>query len=69
MTTKKHLWAIQTKQGNYVTWGYYEYAFNTALFKTKKHADIWLEDNGYWKRLGAKVVRVTVTVKEYMSVE
>ena len=65
--TKKHLWAIQTKRGGFVTYGYYEPTFNTALFKTKRHAEMWLEDNHYWRNLNVHIVRVTVTVKEYMT--
>lgn len=65
--TKKHLWAIQTKRGGFVTYGYYEPTFNTALFKTKRHAEMWLEDKHYWLNLNVRIVRVTVTVKEYMT--
>jgi hypothetical protein len=65
--TKKVLWAIQTKRGGFVTYGYYEPTFNTALFKTRKHAEMWLEDNPYWQKLNVRIVKVTVTVKEFMT--
>lgn len=36
----------------------------TALFRTRKHALVWLEDNHYWSRLKAEPVRVKVSITE-----
>ena len=37
---------------------------NTILFRTRKHAESWLEDNPYWVKLKAKPVKVKVTITE-----
>lgn len=37
---------------------------NTLLFRTRKHAISWLEDNPYWVRLKAQPVKVKVTITE-----
>lgn len=37
---------------------------NTILFRTRKHALAWLEDNPYWVKLKAQPVKVKVTITE-----
>ena len=66
--SKKLSWAIKTQRGNFVNrpplihWE----ADRVLLFRTKKQAQEWLEKSIYWGPK-AQVVRVTVTVKEYLS--
>jgi hypothetical protein len=42
----------------------YDKAVHTALFRKKKAAQVWIEENKHWKNLGAKPVKVKVTITE-----
>lgn len=61
---KKACWAVQWKGKLVRTSDRYGDPVQTALFRTRKHAQAWLEDNRYWSRIGAFVVRVKVTIVE-----
>lgn len=61
---KKVCWAIEHR-GTFVTDRRdFSQPVPTALFRTRKHALVWLEDNPYWSRLKAHPVRVKVTITE-----
>ena len=61
---RKFCWAIKVKSG-FVTENRDPYQpVRTALFRTRKHALVWLEDNHYWLRMKAHPVRVKVTITE-----
>lgn len=66
--SKKTAWAIKTKRDYFVNRPpeFYWEADRTLLFKTRKQATNWLSANNYWGNK-AVVVKVTVTVKEYMT--
>lgn len=59
----KTLWAIKSQHG-LVRDPHYNSALNTLLFKTKKHAQLWLADNTYWLNLKARVIKVKVRLEE-----
>ena len=61
---KKNCWAVQWKGKLASDDGKYGEPVRTALFRSRKHAQAWLEDNRYWSRLGAYVVRVRVSITE-----
>lgn len=62
---KKVCWAVRTRHG-FVQDNYDPFQpFRTILFRSRKHAHAWLEDNQYWVRLKAEPVKVKVTVAEY----
>jgi hypothetical protein len=42
----------------------YDKAVHTALFTKRKAAQVWIEENQHWKNLGAKPVKVKVTITE-----
>ena len=63
--SKKTAWAIKTFRNNFVNRPpqmYWE-ADRVMLFRTKKQAMDWLVASIYWSPK-AKVVRVTITIKE-----
>lgn len=66
--SKKTAWAIKTKRDNFVNRPPQQFweADRTLLFRTRKHAETWLQNNNYWGPK-AEVAKVTVTVKEYME--
>ena len=57
------MWAIELPNGNYVRYEYSDYDLKTALFKTRKRAVAWLEDNPFWRSRSAKVVKVAVKIE------
>jgi len=57
------LWAIQTRNNTFVRHEYTDDDLKVLLFKTKKRADAWLEDNAFWRIRSAKVVRVAVKIE------
>ena len=57
------LWAIQTRNNTFVRHEYTDDDLKELLFKTKKRADAWLEDNAFWRIRSAKVVRVAVKIE------
>jgi len=59
----KTLWAVKTQHG-LVRDPHFKTPLGTLLFKTKKHAQLWLADNTYWLNLKAKVVKVKVRLEE-----
>ena len=61
---KKACWAVQWKGKLVRTSDRYGDPVQTSLFRTRKHALAWLEDNPYWTRLKAQPVRVKVTITE-----
>jgi hypothetical protein len=61
---KKVCWALAYR-GTFVTERRdFSQPVPTALFRTRKHALVWLEENPYWSRLKAQPVRVKVTIAE-----
>lgn len=62
---KKQCWAIRTRSGFVTDYHDPDQPIRTMLFKTRKHGQIWLEENLYWLRLKAEVVRVKVTITEF----
>ena len=63
---KKLCWAIKTQRGFMKEIVDPCSPLQTALFKSRKHAQSFIEDNPYWIRLKAEVVRVKVTVTEML---
>jgi len=57
------LWAIQTRNNTFVRHEYTDDDLKVLLFKTKRRADAWLEDNAFWRIRSAKVVRVAVKIE------
>lgn len=66
--SKKTAWAIKTKRDYFINKPpqFYWEADRTLLFRTRKQAETWLAVNNFWEGRAA-VVKVTVTVKEYMT--
>ena len=66
--SKKQAWAVKTNRNCFVNKPpqFYWEADRTLLFRTKKQAETWLAANNFWSSK-AEVVKVTVTVKEYLS--
>jgi len=58
-----NMWAIQTKSHTYVRREYSDEDLTVLLFKTKKRAQAWLDDNEFWRIRSAKVVKVTVKIE------
>jgi hypothetical protein len=58
-----NMWAIQTKSHTYVRRQYSDEDLRVLLFKTKKRAQAWLDDNEFWRIRSAKVVKVTVKIE------
>jgi hypothetical protein len=56
------MWAIQTKNNTYVRHEYTDEDMKVLLFKTRKRAQAWLDDNHFWQVRAAKVVKVTVRI-------
>lgn len=56
------MWAIQTKTNAYARHEYSDQDLNVVLFKTRKRAQSWLEDNQVWQEKGGKVVNVMVRI-------
>ena len=65
---KNNCWAIKIKGGKFVNRAPDQFweADRTLLFRTRKQAQSWLSSNAFWNPKG-EVVKVTVTVKEYMT--
>lgn len=65
---RMHCWALKIKRGGFVQTQPREYweADRTLLFRAKKQAEGWLSSNLFWNPK-AEVVRVTITIKEYME--
>jgi len=57
------LWAIQTRNHTFVRHEYSDDDLKVLLFKTKRRAEAWLEDNEFWRIRSAKVVRVAVKIE------
>ena len=57
------MWAIEMPNGNYVRYSYSDYDMQTALFKTRKRAVSWLDDNPFWRSRSVKVVKVTIKIE------
>ena len=64
MAVKKLCWALQYRHG--LVQDKYDYSkpVHTLLFRTRRHATTWLEDNPYWLKMKAQPVRVKVTISE-----
>ena len=64
MAVKKLCWALQYQRG--LVQDKYDYSkpVHTLLFRTRRHAEAWLEENPYWVKLKARAVRVKVTINE-----
>jgi len=61
---KKLCWALQYQRGFVQDLSDPTQPLKTLLFRTRNHADAWLEDNHYWVKLKAIPVRVKVTIDE-----
>jgi hypothetical protein len=57
------LWAIQTRNNTFVRHEYTDDDLKVLLFRTKRRAEAWLEDNEFWRIRSAKVVRVAVKIE------
>ena len=61
-------WAIQTRQGFYVNEPYCGGGFKTLTFKTRKHAQAWLDEqtslSHFWRAKGVRIVKVVITIEE-----
>lgn len=62
---KKVCWAVEWKGKLVKSSDKFGEPVQTALFRSRKHAEAWLEDNRYWARLKAHVIRVKVTITEF----
>lgn len=64
---RKKLWAIQQKNGAFLHDQYSESGLTVLLFKTRKRAEVWLDEpctlQHFWRQRGVKVVRVTVKLE------
>jgi hypothetical protein len=62
------LWAIQQKNGSFCHDPYPESGLTVLLFKTKKRAEVWLEEpdtlRHFWRQRGVKVVPVVVKIED-----
>jgi hypothetical protein len=58
-----NLWAIQTRNDTFVRHTYSDDDLKVLLFKTRKRAQAWLDDNEFWRIRSAKVVKVTVKIE------
>jgi hypothetical protein len=56
------MWAIQTRNNTFVRHEYTDDDLKVLLFKTRKKAQAWLEDNHFWQERAAKVVKVAVRI-------
>lgn len=64
MTTLQHnMWALKAPQG-YVRDPHYRTPLRTLLFRTREHAEQWLQNNSYWVGLKVEPVRVNITIAE-----
>lgn len=60
---KKDCWGIQWRSNLVSDPSDYSAPVRTLLFKSRRHAEAWLEDNQYWTRLKAKPVKVRVKIE------
>jgi hypothetical protein len=58
-----NLWAIETRNHTFVRHTYSDDDLKVLLFKTRKRAQAWLDDNEFWRIRSAKVVKVTVKIE------
>lgn len=64
MTTLQHnMWALRGHRG-YVRDPNYRTPLPTLLFRTREHAEQWLQNNSYWMGLKVEPVRVLITITE-----
>lgn len=66
--SKKTAWAIRTKRDYFVNRppDFYWEADRTLLFRNRKQAQVWLDNNPFWTGRG-QVVKVSVVIKECMT--
>lgn len=66
--SKKIAWAIKSSRDNFVNRPpeYFWEADRTMLFRTRKQAQLWLDGQQFWKGR-ASVVKVVITIKEYLT--
>jgi hypothetical protein len=62
---RKSLWAVQLGNGNLVHYQYCDHDLKVALFTTKRKAEVWLEDQAFWRSRSAKVVKVVVKIETF----
>ena len=60
---RKPMWGVQLRNGNLIHYEYSDHDLKVALFSTKKKAEVWLEDQAFWRSRSAKVVKVTVKIE------
>jgi hypothetical protein len=51
--------------GNLVHYQYCDHDLKVALFTTKRKAEVWLEDQAFWRSRSAKVVKVVVKIESF----
>lgn len=68
MMLRKKLWAIQQRNGSFLHNPYPESGLTVLLFKSKRRAEVWLEEPGtlqhFWKQRGVKIVPVIVKIED-----
>ncbi len=60
---RKPMWGVQLGNGKLVHYEYSDHDLKVALFTTKKKAEVWLEDQAFWRSRSAKVVKVVVQIE------
>ena len=63
MMLRLNMWAIQTRSDTFAHHAYSDDDLKVLLFKTRKRAQAWLDDNEFWRIRSAKVVKVTVKIE------
>ena len=62
---RKPMWAVQLGNKNILNYEYSDHDLKVALFTTKRKAEVWLEDQAFWRSRSAKVVKVVVKIETF----
>jgi hypothetical protein len=62
---RKPMWGVQLRNGNLIHYEYSDHDLKVALFTTKRKAEVWLEDQAFWRSRSAKVVKVVVKIETF----
>ena len=64
---RQFMWGVQLRNGNLIHYQYCDHDLKVALFTTKRKAEVWLEDQAFWRSRSAKVVKVVVKIETFLT--